>query len=208
MHNWRKEKFEGLRQVIEYLSDKAQFHKYMEYCDFRGQGLRKEAFKALNGFLGQATLWDFNERKEFVDWILWVHNGLPDVTDLLPDPMYQKLIEPTLLEWQVKEPGTSAAFRWSGGVDNLRKALKIDENDDIAKIKFAKAILNHSNYSIHELPSGYLGDPHEDLSDVAEAIQYLVKPFPDPSRDSILSNLTSNYETIEKWILEIENRES
>jgi hypothetical protein len=201
MQYWRKDNFDGLKQVIEYLSDKVQCQKYKEYCDFREQGLRKQAFKSLNEFLVQTSSWDFEGRKEFVDWILWVHNGLPNVTDLLPDPMYRNLIEPTLLEWQLKEPGSSAAFRWGGGVDNLRKALRIDKNDNIAKIKFAKTILNHTSYSIHELPAGYLGDPHEDLNDVAEAIEYLAQPFSDPSRDALLLDLNSNYDKIKSWIL-------
>jgi hypothetical protein len=202
MHYWRKENFEGLREVIEYREDKVPYLKYKEYCGHREKGMRKEAFKSLNGFLDQAVKWDFGERKDFVDWILWVHNGLPDVTDLLPDTMYRRLIEPTLLEWTQKEPHASAPFRWSGGVDNLRKAISLDRNDDIAISKFGKTILNHTNYSIHEIQSGYLGDPQEDLSDVAEAIGYLEHPSGDLGRGAILAGLKSNYEVIKGWILD------
>jgi hypothetical protein len=203
MEYGRKKGFEGLRQVIEYLGDKPLLGNYKEYCEYRSQGRRQEAFRALNRFLAQASDWEFNDKKEFVDWILWVHFGLPDGSDLLPDPLYRNLIEPTLSEWREKEPGSGASFRWSGGVENLRKALEIDRHDEIAQMKFAKAILNHTNYSIHELPTAYLGEPHEDLSDLEEAMGYFPQPLRDAAAEAIWSDLNANYATVKNWILQI-----
>jgi hypothetical protein len=202
MEEWDKEKFDGLTQVVEYLGDKPLLGKYRDYCTFREKGMRKEAFHSLKGFLNETAKWTFEERKDFVDWILWIHNSLPHIPDLLPNQMLLSLIEPTLAEWMIAEPENGCPYRWSGGIENLRKAISLDRNDDIAKLKFGKIILNDSNYSVHELPEGYLGNPREDLEDVSEAIGYVRDAIMGPERDAILGGLESNREKIENWIRE------
>lgn len=200
MEDRDKGQFEGLAQVVVYLGDKPLLHKYRDYCTFREKGMRKEAFHSLKGFLNETAKWTFEERKDFVDWILWIHNSLPHIPDLLPNQMLLALIEPTLAEWMITEPGNGCPYRWSGGIENLRKAIALDGNDDIAKLKFGKIILNDSNYSVHELPEGYLGNPREDLEEVTEAIGYVSDANMSAERDAILEGLTVNLGKIEGWL--------
>lgn len=197
-----KGQFEGLAQVVAYLSDKPLLAKYRDYCTNRAQGMRREAIHSLKGFLNETAKWTFEERKDFVDWLLWIHHSLPHISDLLPNQLLLSLIEPTLAEWMIAEPENGCPYRWSGGIENLRKAISLDRNDDIAKIKFGKIILNDSGYSIQELPEGYLGNPREDLEEVTEAIGYVSDAIMSAERDAILEGLTINRGKIEGWLLD------
>ncbi len=202
--DWRKENFEGMAQLLGYLTDKPKLQKYREYCGYSEKGHRREALHAIKAFLKETATWDFQERKEFVDWIMWVHHGLPEVQGLLPSAMYLELIEPTLSEWMANEPKHSGPYRWSGGEENLRKAIALDKLDGIAIMKFGKMILNATNYSLHELPETYLGEPQEDSDDLEEALGYLSGALGDPGKDALMESLKANADRIRKWILKIE----
>ena len=42
---------------------------YARYCRFREQGLRREALRCLDEFLGAAERWGFEERQQFAAWL-------------------------------------------------------------------------------------------------------------------------------------------
>ena len=201
MWHWRKENFEGLQQISEYLAGKEPLSKFKEYCEYREKGLRKEAFAKLNEFIDGALDWKFNDKKEFSDWVLWVNNGSPEIIDLIPQPLKARFIEPVLKEWKEIEPNNSAPFRWSGGLEDLRKAIQLNQDDQIARIKLAEIILTATNYSIHELPNGYLGDANDDLDLVLEALKVIENIKNNDKNISIWAELSENYKIITEFIL-------
>jgi hypothetical protein len=173
MWYWRKQNFEGLKEISEYLSDSDKYKKYKDYIDNREKGLRAIAFKKLEEFIDETKSWEFDQLKEFVDWILWVKNGLPEILDLIPQPLNEKLIRPTIELWIEKEPQNPAPYRWSGRIEDLRMAIKLNSRDQIAIRKYCIEVISSLDYSTHELPYEYLGNKNDDLALIEEAIGYL-----------------------------------
>ena len=70
MYYWNKDNFEGLEAIARSLQESTDVKDFSDYCRLRAEGLRKQAFEALSRFLLQALNWEFEKRRDFVDWLL------------------------------------------------------------------------------------------------------------------------------------------
>jgi hypothetical protein len=165
---WRDDNFKGLKEIVEELQDKG-VDEYRNYLLLREKGLRNRAFESLNKFLSDTIDWPFKRRKEFVNWLCNIEIKNPEVYDLIPTPLREGLINTTLDEWCSIEPENNVPWRWKGGYDNWKKALSLNPKDEMARTFLLKAIIHDIDYSLHELPYGYIGKPIEDLEFIKEA---------------------------------------
>jgi len=166
---WRKTYFQTLKDVAAEAGASPTWADYAAYCTEHERGLRPQAFAILDRFISQMESASFEERRRFVSWLLH-HCDLRDGSHMLaPHPLRRRVIEPTLAEWLQVEPASSEPHRWLGGYEHLKRAIELDPSDEIARRRFIGGILGQVNYSTHELPSGYLGEPNGDLAALAEA---------------------------------------
>jgi hypothetical protein len=166
---WRDAYFETLKDVAAEASATPEWADYAAYCTQHERGLRRQAFAILDQFIGQMERASFVERKRFVSWLLNRADPRKGSHMLVPQPLLKRVIEPTLAEWLQVEPASSEPHLWLGGYEHLKRAIELDPTDEIARRNFIGCILGHVDYSTHELPSCYLGDPNADEADLNEA---------------------------------------
>ncbi len=169
MWYWRDEDFSILAEASRIASGNHAWAEYAKYCELLERGLRNDALSYLSKFIESSSDWSFVEKKEFVSWLY--HYAYPRrfLNQLLPHPLREKLLEPTLAEWVCREPENSEPHRWIGGIEHLSEAIKLDPADEIARYRLADAVFDHVGYAIHGLPYGYIGNPEEDLGLLREA---------------------------------------
>lgn len=154
----------SLRPTLLAIESHRKWQSYAEYCKLREQGLRKQAFSALDIFLADSLQWCFNEQKEFV---AFVFNLCEDDLELqliyLCYPLMSKLIKPTLDKWCKQEQVNSQPFRWYGKFfcdsSYIYQALQIDPCDDKARKWIITNLLEKIDFATHHLPDYYIGDP-------------------------------------------------
>jgi hypothetical protein len=94
---------ECLRKVAAQASANEAWSDYAHYCRNREAGLRGLAFQHLEKFLRNAKSWSFDDRSVFVNWLCLriAEFGESDSCGLIPQPLTEQLVVPTLLEWAV-----------------------------------------------------------------------------------------------------------
>lgn len=166
-----------LQEVAAQLADCEALTPYLDYLTLRSQGLRPQSLERLSHFLSQAINWPFPQRRDFTDRVLHLEHANPDLRNLIPQPLRAQLINPTLDEWIRESPQSAAPWRWRGSddrnnwrgsYDDLRKALQLDPNEQIARERLITQLLQPLNFAVHELPAGYLGDIEYDLAAIDE----------------------------------------
>jgi len=80
---------------------------------------------------------------------------------------------PTLFDWRAAEPANAEPHFWLGmyGIDphgdapafHLEGAVRLDPGHVLARVVLAILAIKAIDYNQHELPSGYLGEPGDDL---------------------------------------------
>lgn len=171
-----KRNFVGLAAVADSISEEPRWKAFADYCRFREQGQRKQAFDSLHGLIRNAANWTTKERRRFVNWVLETLLAFPEIHTLVPTPLNSELLVPTLEQWADEEPTDATPRRWLGiakhNVDFFRQAIEIDPKDEASRYYFSILTLIDVDYRCHELPYGFLGDPVEalrDLDDVRQA---------------------------------------
>lgn len=201
MYYWRDSNYRGLLDVAEAAEQWPRLARYAEYCRLREQGLRKPAFQAIRTFIAEAQGWPLAERTEFVDWILTIAFHEREIYDLIPHPLRQDLIEPTLREWRSSEPDHPAPYRWSAPGPDLLRAIELDPHEQIARLRYLDSLAERVNYGAHELPYGapYLGDPDQDLGDVIRGELLARGIIDDARRSEFLEYLQSRRALLESY---------
>ncbi|UWZ84761.1 hypothetical protein [Occallatibacter riparius] len=182
---WRKDFFETLKAVAERAQQVPDWAEYGEFCLEYERGLRSSAFSILNRFLKRFEQRPFQDRKGFVSWLLNIVENAPGRHMLIPHPLQRRLIEPTLLEWTLADPASAEPHRWLGTRDDLEKAVAVDPLDQIAIRRLLRIILGGVDYAVHELPTGYLGNPDQDLI-ALERSEKLINRLIDPAEKQAL----------------------
>lgn len=177
---WRSDDFRLLSQVAGAASHDPALADFAEFCRLRERGLRDDAMAVLTRFIDKAAPWPLERRRPFIDWLMSLPHGLPDM--VMPRPLIDNLALPTLQEWIRESPNEAVPRRWLGilthNADLLEEALNLDPEDQIAKRLLVDYILNGVEYAVHELPTGYLGKPANDLADLDRAAE-LAAGLPD-----------------------------
>jgi hypothetical protein len=159
-----------------------RWQQLAQYFRHRNQGLRKDAFLALDTFLDQAAAWPFEERIRVARWIADRHARLFKDARLLPQPLLLALVSPTLWEWVELEPFCAEAHFLVAMVAvsapegifahkpfHLRRAIALDPSHEEARVELVQWLTSGAEYNQHELPCGYLGDAEADLEELHEA---------------------------------------
>jgi hypothetical protein len=169
MLHWRDDYFENLRRFASLARAIPEWSDYATFCEKYEQGLRREAFGRLEHFIEYLEKSPFSERRKFVSWLLPRVDGVEGKHMLVPHPLSNRIIQPTLCEWIVAEPESAEPHLWLGDYDNLKRALALKPDDDVIRRKLVARILNRVDWATHELPTGYIGEPSEDLTALDEA---------------------------------------
>lgn len=159
--------------MVRALADYPEWAGYAEYCKLLERGLRKKALAELNRFISSQKEESFEERKRFASWLCTHVSEERWMNQLLPHPLWKEYVELTLNEWIQVEPTDSEPYRWLGGYDNLKRAVELNPQDEIARASLIRCILGHVGYATHELPSGYLGIPEDDRNLLIQAEELL-----------------------------------
>jgi hypothetical protein len=180
--------------------------------------MRSVAFQHLSAFVSAICDVSFAERRDFADWLcdqFWHH--MPASAALLPRPLLEHVLLPTLEEWRNTPPVQSSPWRWSGvvlsavgyqgmraGLDTpsvnaqamLTRAIEIDPEDQIALLRLVECKVGFLDFQAHHLPDGYLGDPEADLQLAAEAVSQCEHIQNSSVRDRLLQELAAARELI------------
>ncbi|GGA77542.1 hypothetical protein GCM10011521_14810 [Arenimonas soli] len=113
MWQWRDEYFESLRTVASQASEHSEWAGYFSYCSQLEQGLRKPALSTLKSFISSLSSQPFVARKAFVGWLLPIAATSRASHMLVPHPLWQDLVRPTVVEWLAVEPNSLEAHRWA-----------------------------------------------------------------------------------------------
>ena len=84
MWYWNQDNFEGLAQIAAYAAETQHLTGFAQYCHARVQGLRRQAFLALESFIEEVLGWPEDEQRRFVDWICRTQIGSPRIHHLIP----------------------------------------------------------------------------------------------------------------------------
>lgn len=145
------------------------------YLRLRDKGLRKQAFAGLSSWLTEFQSVSFADRRDLVDWLIQLDLEA-EVRVLLPHPVHEKIIKPTLDEWIRCEPYDSAPHRWRGMLYNefqsLEEAVELDGSDDLARHRLVHELLEKLYFATHHLPEGLLFTEKVffEIADRAEAL--------------------------------------
>lgn len=184
----------------------SEWEEYSEYCLLRDKGLRKQAFLHLNKFLKQTLYWSFEERKCFVIW-LYKMNFLKYFSyALCPRSLKEELIQPLLEEWISKEPENTEALLLMARPSNeqsyelYNKVISIEPNNQDARFALAGYCIDDIEYSTHELPYGFLGDPDEMLDSVKEAEGHISCMEEGDRKECLVHELRKAEQLLRDWI--------
>jgi hypothetical protein len=159
---WNKQNFEGLIAVADSIADQPQWNLFAQYCRLREQGLRPQALQSISQLIAEAASWDANARRRFADWIYSTRLRNPEVHQLIPTPLNQQLLIPTLHQWAAVEPSNAVPERWLGfataDYQHFSNALSLDSREDIARYRLVSRDLADVDYQCHHLPEYFIGE--------------------------------------------------
>jgi hypothetical protein len=205
MYYWNKDNFEGLEAIARSLQESTDVKDFSDYCRLRAEGLRKQAFGALTRFLFQALNWEFEKRRDFVDWLLTVQYNNPKIHQLIPHPLVKKLVEPTLNEWMEYQPESPVPHRWRGvyfrEFRELERALALDATDLVARSVAASRLLKDVEYDTHHLCDGlFLGSEKEAESLLEEAFAHIQRLPESENRSTLETSYERLRNLLDDWL--------
>lgn len=178
MHYWNRDNFKGLADLAIELATDPRLADLARYCELREQGLRSEAFAALDRFLVTALTSDAATQRDLVLRILDAHSRTPEAHQFLAHPLQHRLVEPVLTAWSEAEPKAAtpvvelALLR--GDYPMLDRALRIRPTDDRVRTRLVSKLISDLDYATHHLVEGRLIGTTEDAMDtLVEAEQFL-----------------------------------
>lgn len=145
MHYWRKGMFEALLAVAGAAEGIPAWRDYATYCRLRERGLRLESLQSLEAFIGRLVDSDFEQRLAFVRWVMPRSDSASGGDLLVPRPLYDRLIGPTLREWSQRRPTEAEPYYWLGmrehRREDLRHAVALDPRLTEARVRLAGYLL-------------------------------------------------------------------
>ena len=202
------------------LSGEPRWKPYADWCVAHGNNQPEHAAIAAEHFVQIARDWSFEERKRFS---LWLVNSTGRVSEQCGRSRFRRrfstggpglfasrivvdaVLRPTLAEWRRDEPDNPEPHFWAGLYDenpmpSLREAIRLDPAHGPARAATGWLILNAVDHAQHGLPSGYLGDPVDDLSSLREAEALVDQAVDQGVRNSLEPHLSKLREAAEDWI--------
>jgi hypothetical protein len=177
---------------------------YADYCKARAGNPFDQSKVAAEHFVRVAHEWSFEEKKRFSLWFMdstgrimesfgrskhesRATTGGPGI--FAPRIVVSAILLPTLVEWRREEPTNPEPHFWlalynhnENPEPSLREAIRLDPAYGPARAALAQVILKEIEYNQHELPSGYLGNPADDLIALSEAQVLVAESVESPVR--------------------------
>jgi tetratricopeptide (TPR) repeat protein len=177
---------------------------YSEYCNYREQGIRKEAFKKLELFINSTKKWTFEQRIDFAKFLLPLFENVKDADyGPFPQPLSEKMIKPTLEEWCKIETVDCRPFRWYGkyyrSEDYLFKALEINPKDDLSRNTLLNWWTYNIYFSIHHLPEGYIGNVEQDLKQIEKIKEFISQINDNKIKQDWLNEIAEDFEIVNNY---------
>lgn len=162
MWYWNKQNFESLVAVADSIANQPQWSLFAQYCRLREKGLRPQSLQAIAQLIDEAATWTVHERRQFVDWLYETSLRNPKAHQLIPTPLNQQLLVPTLKEWVASEPSNATPERWLGFAtadhQHFSNALSLDSTDDVSRYRLVSCDLADVDHQCHHLPECFLGE--------------------------------------------------
>lgn len=198
MHHWRQDYFKTLREIGDAAGSVPEWAGYASFCFEYERGLRPRALAILEQFISGLERSPFQRRRAFVSWLLLRTEGRAGRHLVVPHPLQIRIVEPTLSEWTIVEPGSSEPHRWIGGREHLVQAIELNPNDELARRKLVIHILSH--VGTHELPRTYVGSPQDDLKGLRDAEEHLQHLTDESVRNSLAAQVAEEIKLIEDYL--------
>jgi hypothetical protein len=145
MHYWRKGMFKALQAAADAAEGIPAWRDYATYCRLRERGLRQQSLHSLEAFIGRLVDSDFEQRLAFVRWVMPRSDSTSDGVLLVPRPLYDRLVGPTLREWSQRRPTEAEPHFWLGmrehRREHLRHAVDLDPRLTEARVRLASYLL-------------------------------------------------------------------
>jgi len=210
-----------MRLIASEADREPAWQAYARYWRERERGLRKQALRNLETFVGTAERWPFEARLSFAAW-LCAHLERPDWArfDLTPHPLTTRTLRPTLVEWTTRDPNAPLPHRWLGmffgygyqglraGMveppdsveQHLRRAIELDPTEQPARVRLAELLIGGLEYGAHHLPEYYIGEAEHDVG-VAEEAAHLIEGITDHGdRVRLRGELAAARQLLEDWL--------
>lgn len=186
---------------------------YAEWCRTRARRLTEQAEIVARQFSEAARQWPFDDRKRFAVWLV---NSTGVAIERCGGQRYQSrfsysgpdkfesrtvvdvVVRPTLAEWRNTEPSNPEPCFWIALYDEdlwsyLQEARRLDPMHGPTCEAVVVQNIRGIEYNQHELPSGYLDDPADDLTTLTEA-EVLLAHAVDPRVRQTLSRKLIHFE--------------
>lgn len=162
MWYWNQQNFEGLIAVADSIADQPQWILFAQFCRLREKGLRPQSLQAIAELIDEAAGWTDHARRQFTHWIYSTSVRNPEVHQLVPTPLNQQLLIPTLQEWAASEPSNATPERWLGFAtadhQHFSNALSLDSTDDVSRYRLVSRDLADVDHQCHHLPEYFIGE--------------------------------------------------
>lgn len=161
--------------ISDLLLDFSWIVEYCKFLELREKGLNKKAREAIVEFIHDFKLQPKEEQRRFIDRLLGIVFTEKDNRLFLPQDLYQEVIKPGISSWKEEEPRNSIPFRWSDNIPDLRMAVQLNPNDQIALFNFFTRSISFILMNQHEIDNGYEydGSPQADMLLLEELQQLL-----------------------------------
>ena len=200
-----KDQNNACRKVGEEALLNAEWQEYGEYCINREKGLRKKAFIHLDNFLKSTLSWDFAKKKSFVKWLCDKMDTISSADyGPYPTPLSKKLLGPVFDEWIEKEPDNAEAYalkaQYTADFDSYLDAIKIDSNNQRARIALARECVSAIWYSTHHLPEYFIGEEQKMIGKMSEAKEHIAYLHEGPLKDDVIKDLQLEAQLLRDWM--------
>ncbi|OWT81122.1 MULTISPECIES: hypothetical protein [unclassified Achromobacter] len=184
MYYWNKDNFEGLLQIAQQLEADEHLKPLAAYCRFREQGLRREAFRALDLYLEASRSFDSATARLAATQILEANALAPSVHHFLAQPLIKRFLLPTLQAWMQEDAGTNVPVRWLGILNRdrelLARALSLCPDDVPVRKQLIDFALGDVDFATHHLDESHFIGSVEVAAAALELARTLIANAPDP----------------------------
>ena len=158
---WRRDSFEKLATLQERLREHPELAQYIEYLNSLERGLRRQAMERIAPLIASLRELDVGRQRELAS-ILCRETEVSSGHKLIPHPLRTEFIAPVIRDWMESDPDAAEPRRWTGDLDDLKRAVELDLSCDRTRWRLIMSILGYVGFTTHELPHGYLGDVETD----------------------------------------------
>lgn len=201
MYYWNNDNFEGLLALAESLDAHSDLKPLASYCRYREQGLRREAFSALERFLVASSSFDSAAARRAAIEILEANSRSSKTHQFLTQPLTARFLVPTLKAWMEEDAVTTLPVRWLGMLNRdpelLTRALSGFPEDMPVRRMLIDFALGGVDYATHHLDESFFLGSVDEATSALERARRLIAEAPDPEA---LAYLTSEVQHFDRLI--------